>query len=127
MARARKNQICPSQGGRRRGRAIPALPITSMSLGVWPVRGVHAQKPDPPVSRGQTARTGDTQFAHNKDVTGRVTREQRARAQKPDLPVSRRPAARAGIPRFAHHKDFARHGGRAARAQKPHPQYPVRP
>ena len=120
-ARARKNQIRPSQGSRRSARAKPGSPITRMS------RGARAQKPDPPVSRGQAARTGDTRFAHNKDVTGRVAREQRARAQKRDLPVSRRRAARAGITRFAHHKDFARCGGRAARAQKPHQQYPVRP
>ena len=96
MLRARKNQIRPSQGGKWRARAIAGSTIKRMS------RGARAQKPDLPVSRRQAARASESRFAHNKDAAWRA-----ARAQKPDPPVSRRQAACAEktgspIPRTSH-------------------------
>ena len=76
MSRARKNQIHLSQGGRRRTQAIPGSPITRMS------RGAGAQKPHPPVSRRQAARAGNTRLAHNKDVARRARAKTRSACPK---------------------------------------------
>ena len=146
-ARARKNPIRLSQGGKRRARAIPDSPIPRVS------RGTRAQKPDLPVSRRQAARASYSRCAHNKDAAQKldpsVSRRQAAcagktgspitrmsrvvQAQKAALPVSRRQRARAGNTRFVHNKD----AGRRARAKARSPrlkaagggrwQYPVCP
>ena len=104
-ARARKNGICPAQGGKRRVQAIRGIPRmprgarraqkldTSVSRRQAPCAGktgspitrmsraVHAQKAAPLVSRRQRARAGNTRFAHNKDAGRRA----RAKSRSPRL------------------------------------------
>ena len=136
--RARKNEIRSSQGIRQSARAIPGSPIRRMS------RGARAQKLDPPVSRQQAARAGNTRFAHNKDVAGRAARAHKnpiglsqggmrrawaipdspiprgsrgARAQKPGLWSQGSQAACTSNTRFAHNKNVARCAARARHSQ----------
>ena len=120
-ARARKNQICPAQGGKRRVQAIPGAHITRMPRGAR-----RAQKLDTSVSRRQAPCAGKT----GSPIT-RISRV--VHAQKAAPLVSRRQRARAGNTRFAHNKD----AGRRARSKSRSPrlkvaggarrQYPVCP
>ena len=126
-ARARKNQICPAQGGKRRVQAIPGAHITRMPRGAR-----RAQKLDTSVSRRQAPCAGKTGSPITRMSC--VERPARgARAQKRDLPVSRRQSARAGNTPFAHNKDVARRARaktRSARLQAAgaaRRQYPLRP
>ena len=123
---ARKNRICPSQGGRRRARAIPGSPITGMSRA-----RARAQKPDLPISRRQAARAGNTRFAHNRDVARRA-RGARKNRICPSQGGRRRARAIPGSPITGMSR-----GARAARAKTrsahlkaaggARGQYPVRP
>ena len=143
MSCTRKSQIRPSQGGRRRARAIPSSHITRISHGAWLTSSAHRAKTRSARLTASSGARGHNPVRTEQGFrTARLARGARAKttsaipARKNQFRSSqggrRRAGAKEGSPiaRMSLAVRPARAKTKSARLKAPgsaHGQYPVRP